>query len=406
MRSIFLVLLSLLFCPVEAEISLVSTPLYDFDNGCPGLINLGLPIFIFEQNSYDGDIYTISVLTHQVLKLSLNESDQFECSIHGYLPTGAGGVPLGASFSLGMDIDPSGNIYVSNTGSGSPVGGYGSVWKIPSDSTSSPIEAVKIFTSTATGGRPTGLSVVWRKGFLLLSSATDGIIYKIALDGSYNSIWASATNSVYSLLSGSGGVPGSNGNITNTNLFGVPFGSSPSDVSTNGKTFYVGSADRGVLLGIEINIDGSAGDMEVIGSTIQNTIEGVYYNNAGKEVYFGGIFANGTNLSPDGPNGEYEGGVLPGCAVWVADLQTGISSKFYDARLGCVSSVSGAKGVLPQGQRKILIASSGFDSFPGWPLAQVRTGDKPYPSGGVDGSTAGYAWPTMPNSAKIWVADI
>jgi len=400
----FLALLSL--CPVKA-ITLDSTPLYDFANGCPGLINIGLPVAIFATDSYEGDIYTISVITHQVLRLSLNASDMFECSVYGYLPTGVGGVPLGTSFSLGMDIDPDGNIYVSNTGSGNSEGGYGSVWKLSVDSPSSPIVATKIFTSTATNGRPTGLSVVWRHDFLLLSSATDGVIYKIALDGSYSSVWASSTNSVYSLLSGTGRVPGSGGNITNTNLFGVPFGSSPSDVNKNGKKLFVGSADRGVLVSIEINKhDGSAGDLEVVGTSPQHTIEGVYYRHSSKEIYFGGIFGNGTNLTPDGPGGVYAGGVLPGASVWVADLQTGVSSHFYDARLGCVASVSGAKGVLRRGRKKILIADSGFSDFPYWPLGQVRTGSKPYPSGGVDGSTAGYAWTNLPNSAKIWVATV
>jgi len=134
------ILLSIL-CPIKAELSLVSTPLYDFAQGCPGLTNLGLPAFVCKQESYNGDIYVISALTHQVLKLSENDNGDFVCSVYGFLPVGPGGVNLGGSFSLGMDIDPSGNIYVSNTGTGPASTDFGSVWKISSDVHVTPIDA-------------------------------------------------------------------------------------------------------------------------------------------------------------------------------------------------------------------------------------------------------------------------
>lgn len=407
MKYILLLLLNLLSL-VRSELSLVATPLYDFANGCPGLINLGLPAFVCKQDSYGGDVFVISSLTHQVLKLSENEDGDFICSVYGYLPPGSGGVSIGSSFSFGMDIDPSGNIYISNTGSGPASGDYGSVWKISSDSATVPIQAVKIYTAptSAMFGLPSGITVVWRKGFLLLSSETDGTIYKIALDGSYSSIWASASNSKYSVLAGVSGIPGYGGTIDNTNLFGAPFGPVASDISTNGKILYVGSAERGLICSIEINeYEGSAGDLVVVGSSPEHTIEGLYYDNSAKKVYFGSVFRNGSNLTPNGPNGEYNGGLLSGNSLWTTDLKDGSSSRFYDERLGSVCSVNKAHGILPQGQKKLLVITSGFDFLPAWPLGLVRAGLAPYPTGPVNGSTTGPALPGIAYNAKIWVVN-
>jgi hypothetical protein len=390
---------------VNAEATLNPNPLYDFANGCPGLIDIGLPPFVCKQESYAGDIFIISSLTHQVMKLA-EDDDNWQCSVYGYLPIGPGGVNLGGSFSLGMTVDPSGDLYVSNTGTGPATTDFGSVWKIPAEcpsNSTSPIEAVKIYTATSPFGLPSGLSFDWRHNALLLSSETDGTIYKIPLNGNPASTWLSYLDDP--ILAGTGGIPGINGDITNTNLFGAPFGPVASSISENGKEFYVGLADRGLLAKIKINSDGSAGALEIVSSSPQHTIEGVYYDSAKKTAYFGSVFRNGTNLTPNGPLGEYNGGVLPGNSVWIADLQEGTSTRFYDERLGAVCSTNDAKGVLRRGDTKILVVGSGFDFLPAWPLGLVRLGTQPYPSGGVDGSTTGPAF-IIPYNAKLWVLNV
>jgi hypothetical protein len=402
-------LLFVLAIGLSAAISLNPNPLYDFANGCPGLIPLGLPPFVCKQESYNGDIFVISALTHQVLKLSA-DVDNYQCSVYGYLPGSPGGsvsgtVNIGGSFSLGLTIDPDGNIYVSNTGAGPASGDYGSLWKIPVDGGALPIQGQRIWTSTSIFGLPSGLSTDWRNNRVLLSSETDGTIYYVALDGSSSGVWASGQNPTYALLSGTSGIPGFGGTITNTNLFGAPFGPVASSISTNGKILYVGSAERGLMLAIEIKDDGTAGALSIVGSSPEHTIEGAWHDNSKKKLYFGTVFRNGTNLSPDGPNGEYNGGVRSGNSVWVTDLLSGVSERFYDARLGAVCSVGTAKGVLNQGQNKILVISSGFDFLPAWPLGQVRLGTQPYPVNGVDGSTTGPAL-TVPYNGKLWVLNV
>lgn len=394
---------------LSAAISLNPNPLYDFSNGCPGLIPLGLPPFVCKQDSYNGDIFVISALTHQVLKL-YEADDNYQCTVYGYLPGSPGGsvagtVNIGASFSLALTIDPDGNIYVANTGAGPASGDYGSLWKIPIDGGALPIQAQRIWSATSPFGLPSGLSTDWRNNRVLLSSETDGIIYEIALDGSSSGVWASAQNPAYALLAGGSGIPGFGGTITNTNLFGAPFGPVASSISTNGKILYVGAAERGLMLAIEIKNDASAGALTTVGSSPEHTVEGAWHDNSKKKVYFGSVFRNGTNLTPDGPNGEYNGGVRSGNAVWVADLQSGSSSRFYDERLGAVCSLGSAKGVLSQGKKKVLVISSGFDFLPAWPLGLVRLGTQPYPSNGVNGSTTGPAL-NIPYNGKLWVLNV
>jgi hypothetical protein len=170
-----------------------------------------------------------------------------------------------------------------------------------------------------------------------------------------------------------------------------------SSFSTNGKEFYVGSADRGLLLRIQVNTDGTAGSVVAVGQSLQHTVEGVFFHK--KKVYFGSVFANGTNLTPD-LNGQYQGGVLAGNSIWITDLETGVTSQFYDERLGAVCSISSAQGVIANGANKLFVVSSAFDSFPYWPQGLVRSGHVPY------GSIA--TGPALPNSynAKIWILDL
>jgi len=397
----------LLFAQGVSSLVLQGTPYYNFSNGCTGLVNLGLPAFLCKQESHNGDLYVLSSLTHQVLKLSEDENSNVGCEVYATLPyttSNSNGVNLGASFSLGMTVDPSGNVYVSNTGTGPFNGDYGSVWKILVDNVAQP---VKIFTATSPFGLPSGLAVDWRNTNILISSETDGTIYWSSLDGNTNGVWASASNPLYAMLGGTSGVPGFGGTIDNTNLFGAPFGPVASSISTSGNTLYVGSADRGLVCAITINQDGSAGDIHIVGSSPQHTIEGMYYDSARKIVYFGSVFRNGTNLTPDSLSGEYQGGVRAGNSLWYADLQTGESHRFYDDRLGSVCSVNTAKGILHQGQKKLFVVSSGFNSFPGWPLGLVRLNSvrAPYPSSGVNGSTTGPALADGYNG-NLWIVDL
>jgi hypothetical protein len=395
-------LLILACAALSAALSLVSTPYYDFSNGCPGLgNNQGLPPFLCRQASFQGNVLILSSLTHQVLRLAPDEDGIIQCSVAANLNG-----PSAASFSLGMAIDPSGRVYVSNTGTGPFTQDFGSVWTFSLDEPA-PANATLFWTATSQFGLPSGLSVDWRNNQLLISSETDATSYYAALDSSAQGVWASAfANPDYALLEGTSGIPGSGGLINNTNLFGAPFGPVASSISNDGKTLYVGSADRGLLLGIAINNDGSAGALNVVGASPQHTIEGVFFDSRKSRVFWGTVFANGTNLSPDGPNDEYNGGVLAGNSIWFVNADgSGSSTQFFDARLGAICSVDGAQGVLQQGQKKLLAVSSGLDSFPGWPLGQVRSGLAPYPSGGVNGSTTGPALPNAYN-AKVWVINL
>jgi hypothetical protein len=395
----FIQLLFAIWIAFASAIQLKPQPFYDFANGCNGLIDLGLPAYVCKQTSFDGDVFVLSSLTHQVLKISPDEDGVNQCSVFAQLPTGPGGVNLGQSFSLGMAIDPSGSVFVSNTGTGPTSSDFGSVWNF---SIYDPTIVDRFWTATSQSGLPSGLTVDWRHSNLLISSETDGTIYRSSLDGTSSGVWATASDPRpnYNLLAGSSGIPGNGGTIGNTNLFGAPFGPVGSSISTNGKKFFVGSADRGKLLQIEINRqDGSAGDITVVGESPEHMIEGVFYDKFRKEVHFGSVFRNGTNLTPDGPLGEYNGGVLAGNAFWTADLKDQHSSRFYDSRLGSVCSIDS------YGSKKLLVTGSGFDSLPAWPLGLVRLGATPYPSGGATPANQG---PALTNSynAKIWIVKL
>lgn len=396
--------LLLLWATLVSGVTLDPQPYYDFANGCNGLIDLGLPAYVCKQTSFDGDVLVISSLTHQVLRITPDQNGANQCNVLAQIPFGPGGVNLGGSFSLGMAVDPSGTVYVSNTGTGPASSDFGSVWNF---SIYNPTVVDRFWTATSPFGLPSGLSVDWRHSNLLISSETDGTIYRASLDGTSSGVWASATSSEpnYFLLAGSSGIPGFGGTIDNTNLFGAPFGPVSSSISTTGKDLFVGSADRGKLLKIAINADGSAGALSIAGESPEHTIEGVFYDNVRKQVHFGSVFRNGTNLTPDGALGEYNGGVLAGNAFWTTDLTSSSSSRYYDPRLGAVCSVDGAKGVLDAGANKLFVTGSGFDSLPAWPLGLVRLGLTPYPSGGATPANQGPALIT-PYNAKIWVANL
>lgn len=389
-----------LWIAFTAAISLEPQPYYDFANGCNGLTNIGLPAYVCKQTSFDGDVLVLSSLTHQVLRIAPDQQGINQCNVVAQLPYGPGGVNLGGSFSLGMAIDPSGTVYVSNTGTGPASLDFGSVWNF---SIYNPTVVDRFWTATSQYGLPSGLTVDWRHSNLLISSETDGTIYQASLDGTSSGVWASFVDPRpnYSLLQGTSGIPGSGGTIDNTNLFGAPFGPVASSISTNGKDFFVGSADRGNLLKIEIDRhDGSAGDIQVVGQSPEHMIEGVFYDNVRKQVHFGSVFRNATNLTPNGPLGEYNGGVLAGNAFWTTELKhSGGTSRFYDSRLGSVCSIDS------NGPQKLFVVSSGFDSLPAWPLGLVRLGLTPYPSGGATPANQGPALIT-PYNAKIWIAKL
>jgi hypothetical protein len=345
---------------------------YDFSNGCDGLIPAFGPAYISKPIAFDGEVYALSMITHQVMKIAEDDAGSRSCSVYGYLPTGdlPQAVQFG-SFSLGMEVDSDGNIYVTNTGTGPASQDYGSVWMIDADSTTRPIEAVRLAISASPFGLPSGVVLSWRHNSLFYSSETDGVIYRLALADNSTSVWLDVAQ-----LKGTGRIPGQSPDaaIDNTNLLGAPIGAVGLSLSRNGKTLFVGVGDTGSVLEVEIDRHtGAAGTIATAASIPQHTVEGVLISENSKKLYVTSVFANGTSLKPnDATDGSYQGGVLPGQAVWEVDTKTGATTALFDHRLGCATGIMSAKGVLRGGANKIIVASSALDSLPLWPNGAIR----------------------------------
>ncbi len=408
MRAFTAVLFAFLYCLNFARASLTFEEVYyDFStSGCPGVAPGFGPIRLGGLATLDGELYVLSALSLQVLKISEDVNGTRTCSIYGYLPlvpTPGYSGPLAnpGTFSLGMQADPSGNIYVTNSGLGPGTADHGSVWKVPIDAVAQPIRATRIAVSTADLSFFSGIEVDWRHNSLLITSEIDGLVYQTNLLDYSLSVWADLAQ-----LKGTGKSPGQPGaDSTNTNLLAFPIGSVGIRLSNNGKNAYIGSGDQGLEVQVEVDKHtGVAGPATVVGSAPQHTVEGVVVAKNEKTLYFTTVFANGTNLTPDSLTGEYQGGVLPGRAVWVTDIKTGVSSRFYDAQLGCPTGIVSGSGL---GDSNILlVANSGFDALPFWPMGAVRNNDirAPYPA--AVGSTFGAAFAGQAYEAKIVVLRI
>lgn len=348
---------------------------YDFNNGCADLSpSAGPKPFLGKLITMNGEVYAMSVLTHQVLKIEEDQAGNPSCSVYGYLPVSLGSSHPGISggtFSLSMDADPSGNIYISNTGAGPFSTDYGSIWKLSGDALQRPIRGERLYASTAQYGLPSGVVVMWRHNSLLYTSETDGVIYRLRLLDNSVSVWLDIA-----LLKGTGRVPGQSpdASINNTNLLGGPIGATGIAISTDGRHAFVGVGDTGLVLRVDIDqTTGDAGDVEISGKSPEHTTEGVVISASGLAVYWTSVFANGTNLSPNSAqDGSYQGGVLPGNAVWEANLQTGTSIRFYDARMGAVTGLASARGVRPGGARQLFGANSALSALPAWPTGAIR----------------------------------
>ena len=345
---------------------------YDFINGCDGLVTALGPAYISKPVAFNGEVYALSMVTHQVMKITEDDAGSRSCSIHGYLPVDSQSqVVQYGSFSLGMEVDIDGNIYVTNTGTGPASDDYGSVWMINVDSISLPIKAVRLAQSTAPFGLPSAVVLNWRHNSLLYSSETDGVVYRLDLTDNSTSVWLDVAQ-----LKGTGRVPGRSPDaaIDNTNLLGAPIGAVGLSLSRNGKALFVGVGDTGSVLEVEINRQtGAAGTVKLVASTPQYTVEGVLISENSKKLYVTSVFANGTSLKPnDAVDNSYQGGVLPGKAVWEVNTQTGATSALFDSRLGCTTGIMSAKGVLRGGANKIIVASSALDSLPLWPNGAIR----------------------------------
>lgn len=395
-------ILSALLCLLgSASAGLVyETVYYDFVNGCEGLSMDKGPLRLNGILGLEGDVYVVSALTYQVARISEDETGMRRCSLYGYIPSDPEADPDAVgpmTFSLGIKADPSGNIYITNTGAGPASSEYGSIWKLPVDAVERPIKAQRLSLSEAQFGLPSGIVVDWRHFCLLYSSETDGTIYRMKLSDNSVSIWAQA-----SAITGFGRTPGQSpdASITNTNLLAIPIGPTGMTISVDGKTLYVGSGDQGRLVSIAIDpVTGDAGAIAIVGSSPDHTVEGVVVSPDEETAFFSAVFANGTNLTPDSESGEYQGGVLPGRSIWISNIDTGASTRFYDERLGCITGLMSARGVVDGGATRLLAVISALDSLPFWPMGQVRSGAAPYPNS--LGTTTGSAFPDLPYNGKI-----
>lgn len=378
----------------NARLSLNPVPYYDFLTPCTGQRQNNLPTYICKQENYEGVPYVVSAVGHEILAVPETAEHQVSCNSRCQLPLGEGGVsPF--SFSLGLTVDNDGTFFISNTGTGPGSEDYGSVWTCAPGAN----QATRLWRATSPSGLPSGLDYHRQLKAAFLSSETDGRIYTIYSNGT-SVVFADPQTPGYELLSGISGILGLGGSVENSNLFGAPFGSVALSISPDGKTLFVGSAERGLILSIEIKRDGAAGRLRTISASPEHMIEGVYYDTSRKTVFFGSVFRNATSLVPDGPNGQYNGGVRAGNAVWSTDLRTGTTERFYDERLGAVCSVN----KVPSENDKLFVVSSGFDTFFGWPLGNVRSGTESYPAG--PGQIPPGPALFGPHNAKIWKAQI
>lgn len=385
-----------------AALNIENMPYFDFKTqSCAGVQAPAGLLMISKPVVYDGELYVMSMLTYQVMKISESEDGVRTCSSIGGIPSGPGGVIGG--FSLGLEVDPSGNFYITHTGLGAPTNDWGSIWKIPFDAPR-PAGAQRIHRSTQPNGLPSGVAVDWRHNSLLYTSESDGTIYRLRLLDNTVSVWATGVD-----FAGTGRTPGvsPDASIENTNLLGIPIGPAGITISVNGKTAYVAVGEPGRVLAIDI--DGETGDAvshRQVASVPEYTTEGVAVSANEKTLIFTTVFANGTNLTPDSPSGEYQGGVLPGRSVWETDLTTGVTSRVFDERLGCPTGITSAKGVLPGGSGRYFISASGLDSLPFWFLGLIRNNvvRAPYSSAFVN--STGVAFPDAVYNVMVLVATV
>lgn len=383
---------------------------YDFANGCEGLGPSPVgPIRTNGIVSYGGEIYVLMALIPTILKISPDGDGIPACSVYGTINWGMGTgpnpdfVPFG-TFNLGMQADPSGNIYLTNTGTGPTTSDHGSIWVFPVDAVEQPIKGVRIASASATLSFPSGIDVDWRHNRLLFTSELDGIVYSLDLYDNTISVWADIPE-----LKGFGRSPGNEADagLTNTNLLAFPIGATGIRIANNGESVDIGSGDQGLVIRIAIHDQtGNAGAISVVGSAPHYTVEGIANVPNDKKLYFTTVFANGTNLTPNSESGEYQGGVLPGRTIWETVVATGVSTPYYDAHLSMPTGIVSGRGVVPAGIKRMLVVESGFGSMPFWPLGQVRNDvvRAPYPA--ALGSTTGPAFPNEPYACKVLLFNI
>jgi hypothetical protein len=357
------------------------TVYYDFANGCSGVAG---PLYISKVLAFDGTLYALSALTHQLLELTSDAEGAVSCTALAYT-----GAPAN-TFSLGMDVDKFGTFYISNTGFPQLFAGKLYALNIYDQ----PIVSSEI-GSFSTLSLTSGVAVDEAHQRVFVSSEIFGIVYTVSTLDQTIAVFLSP-QTVPLLAGSSGGYPSTT--IDNCNLFGVPFGTGA--IAVHKSDLYTVGIDRGLLFKTPFSkMTGNAGVTTVIASSFEHSAEGVSVSSNGRYVYFGSVFANGTSLRPD-IAGEYQGGVLAGNAFWRHDQNTGSTVRFGNANYGSVTSVLDAKAVLGGSPGTVFVASSGFDSFPGWPLGKIRSGEEPFGSTNATGAA-------LPNAynVKIWLVD-
>lgn len=358
-----------------------TTVYYDFANGCANVASIDS---ISKILTFDGNLYALSELTHQVMEISRSKEGVVSC--RGLPPTGA---PAN-TFSRNMDVSCDGTFYISNSGN-SALDIDGSAYKF---NIYEPNPSMTLLFIVDEDELLSGVAVDTVHQQVFFSSEIFGRISQ------YSIIHNTVTTLPGTLLTtGTGHYPfNPQARANNSNLFSVPLGISSLYLHDN--TLYATNIDRGLVLGIDVT-GGAVGAINTVASYPQHSSEGLFVSGNGRFIYTGSIWRNGTSVSPD-IAGVYQGGVLPGNTFFRYEMKTGVSTRYYDDQFGCVTSITDAKGALGGAPGRMFVASSGFDN---WPLGRVRTGEVPFNRTGAPGYATG-PFTLTESSPKIFLVDV
>jgi len=217
MKFIILAIISFIIV-VSAEFRLITDQL-DLDNilceKCPDYVKSdimhyskimtqeGSFCFSFYLNEKDPSkkCYFVTASKHEVFKVYRDQDGEIICSLYGYIPS-TDSISYYLSYSIGIDLDSKGNVYIFNTGVDNSYN-YGSVWKIPANTpnvsstdissevySDSPIEAVRIYKLKHKDEmkHASELIVNEKRNSLIVTSYVDNKVLQISLDGKVSEI--------------------------------------------------------------------------------------------------------------------------------------------------------------------------------------------------------------------------
>jgi len=168
--------------------------------------------------------------------------------------------PPGSNFLLGFDFDSSDNIFVAVAAVPSPTPNLAAlaaagVWRIPAGGTVDAGTATLIYTASGSSLKFANDVAIDPAGAnIYITDSNDGAVYKAAISsvaGVINTPWIQDP-----LIAGD---LGGDAGVTCTNRPGAGFPVGANDISIEGSVVYVSNTDKGSLVQIPINANGSAG---------------------------------------------------------------------------------------------------------------------------------------------------